>query len=282
MNQTKAIMFKVIRQFDIIGGGVGVVLANVRTPIGKENYYVTELQHVKTGTPGHMFELALRVRGDAIQFPTEFIPVGAGPMEDSSKSIRLIYLSHLYHGPLHASRHQGKALSKAIITGRVEKGSFESKDVFAHPTLRLLESLHDLMYTPSLHRQLSEINYRYNRHIVYTRFSHLEDGITHLTPRQLYYFPQENLVRVNYALGGVEEDIEVKTVGDKVESISPAPVRVNIVRLYRNQGWTSLREIAGNEPDLRAFIDMFYKNGYGHPVDPAEESTNAYKKAKKQ
>lgn len=277
MNQTKPIMFKVIRQFDIIGGGTGVVLANMRTPVGKENYYVTELKHAKDGTPGALFELALRVRGDAIQFPSEFIPVGAGPMEDNSKAIRLIYLSHLYHGPLHATRQQGKA----VTAGRVEK-SFESKDVFEHPTLRLLESLHDLMYAPSLQRQLSEINYRYNRHIVYTRFSHLEDGITHLTPRQLYYFPKENLVRVNYALGGVEEDIEVKTNGDKVELISPAPVRVNIVRLYRNQGWTSLREMAFNEPKLRAFIDLFYSNGYGHPVDPAEESTNAYKKAKKQ
>jgi hypothetical protein len=275
MSKTKGVLFHVVRHFDIVGGGTGVLLKNVRSPAGQEVFYVANINDLKSATIGEYFEIACRIKGDAIQIPNELIQAWIGPSEkarldkqisnmvamaDVTKQIRWQYLAHLYNGPLHASRQQA-----AVLTSRRVEKSFDSKDVFAHPILRMLESLHDVLQPVKLHEAMVENSYQFNRHAIYTRFRDDPEGISYKTPRSLNYYPLENMVRVAYALGGVPDDIEVRVKEDKVEKIKAYPVMVNIVRTFRNEGWTSLRDLAYNEPPLREFIRMFYDNGYGKP-----------------
>jgi hypothetical protein len=262
MNQPKpAMFFQVIRRFDIKGGGEGVILLDVRSE--KEAYYVANANDVPNPNAGAYIEIPCRKRGDAIVVPNELFLVWTGPMGNSSKAIRLQYLANLYNGPLHASRQA----SFSIDSGMVEK-TFDSKEVFQHPILRLLESLHDLLNTPSLHEQLVETNYQYNRMSVYTRFHDDPEDLSYKTPRSLNYYPMENLVRVTFSLGGVPDDISVQVKEDKFENVKVMPAMVNIIRTFRNEGWTSLRDLARKEPQLKAFIKMFYDNGYGKPEVP--------------
>jgi hypothetical protein len=255
MKSTTAMFFQVIRQFDIKGGGTGVVLMNKRTPDAKEEYYVANSDSLFASTPGLIIEIPCRLKGDAIVIPEELILFAAGTLEDSSRSIRRQYLSYLYNDPLHTSRRLDVSSAK----------NFDSKFVFTHPTLKLLESLHDLLHTPSLHEQLVEINYQYSRASVFTRFRDDPDNVSYRTPRTLLYYPMENLVRVTFALGGVPEHIQVQVKEDEHQLLATAPVMVNITRIYRNEGWTSLRDIAHKEPKLREFIRMFYSSEYGKP-----------------
>lgn len=275
MKQTKPTMFfEIVRIFPIMGGGQGVVLKDARSI--KKEHYVADANDVSNPRVGAFIEIPCRTKGDAVLIPNQLILVWAGDLQrrgadmmkgmialaEASKMIRRQYLTYLYAGPLHASRQP--AADAEMVDGRVKK-SFDPKDVFAHPTLRMLESLHDLIQPVKLHDALVENNYQYNRPTIYTRFRDDPEDVSYKTPRALNYYPLEKMVRVAYALGGVPDDIEVRVKEDKVEKIKAYPVMVNIVRTFTNEGWTSLRDMAYNEPPLRAFIKMFYDNGYGRP-----------------
>lgn len=275
MSQAKPAMFlEVLRVFPVNGGGQGVLLRDVRST--KKIHYVADSNDVPNPRVGAFIELPCRMKGDAILVPNQLIQAWFGDLPrngsdvsahmvelaEASKHLRRQYVTYLYAGPLHASRQASVSID--VVDGRVEK-SFDPKDVFACPVLRLLETLHDLIQPVKLHDALAENNYQHNRHSIYTRFRDDPEGLSYKTPRSLNYYPLEKMVRVAYALGGVPDDIEVRVKEDKVEKIKAYPVMVNIVRTFTNEGWTSLRDMAHNEPSLREFIRMFYDNGYGKP-----------------
>ncbi len=257
MKTTTASFFHIVRHFDIKGGGTGAILTYKRTQESKEEHYVANVKDLRVSDPGFTVQIPCRIKGDAVLIPEELILFATGSLEESSKSISRQYLSYLYNDPLHASRRN-------LSTAK----NFDSKAVFAHPTLRLLESLHDTLHKSSLLEHLCATNFLYTRKKVYTRFRDDVQDNSYLTPRSLNYYPMENLIRVTFWIDGSPRETTVKVSSVNFEEIKTPPVSVQITRTFRNEGWTSLRDIAHKEPGLRAFIKMFYDNGYGRPEQP--------------
>lgn len=264
MQQVNQVHFAVSQIFEVIGTDqLGVVAQELNSKNIAPIYYVAYYNDIKDKLGdlalGKVFVVECLVKGRSVVIPNYLTLCYTGDDSLSYKAFRRLYLSHLYHGPLYAARVGGEK-------------SFDPKDVFAHPMLRLVESLHDSIHKVPLHNVLVDINYQYNRLTVYTRLPEHSPHEGFNTPRSLTYFPMERVIRTSFTLGGVPEEIQIQSRPDKFETVSTAPARVNIMHIFRNEGWTSLRDQMKADPKLNAFVRMFYENGYGAPVNTIEHT----------
>lgn len=252
MQQRKSIFMEVVKVFDVDGQNKGVLLEDVRSTSGSGKlHYVARSNDISNATEGSFIELPCRMHGSALRIPSFLELAWKGPIEGCSRQIRSSYLTHLYNGPLHVSRGI-----------RAEEKNFDSKAVFAHPMLKLLEATHDLLNEEKLHTLLSATGYQYHRKAVYTRFHHDESGRAYSTPRRLRYDPLTNTVTVEFGMGVRPSTDDEESVFDGID------VGIVVRKVFQNEGWTSLRDMVRNDPKLKSFVDLCRENRYIVPEAP--------------
>jgi hypothetical protein len=245
MSQRATLFCKIESIFEVKGGGEAVLLKDMRSGL-TEQHYIADKNDIPSST---FVELPAWMKGDKIVAPDILTPAWKGDPAASSRQLRSQYLAHLYAGPLYNGARGGP------------DKKFDPETVFSNKTLRMLETIHDRLNEEKLHDLLVATNYRHERKAVYTRFHGGERSYS--TPRLINYYPLVRTVKVVWALGGIPEDIEVPVGENQIAKVETAPVKVNIIRIYKDAGWTSLRDEMQKDPKLDSFVRMFYGNGYG-------------------
>lgn len=238
-------------------GREGVILSG--SPAGMNAMflsYKSDSESYSVGSDTRLLQIPFSVRTGSgatkIMMPDHLVGIGPGPLIRIAEGMRKTYLTHLYNRLLYRARGQ-------------EKKNYESAAIFADPVLVLIYSAYKSISGSSIHEALVENDYQYERLNVYTRFHDDAENIIYNTPRTLNYYPDIRTVRVAWSVGGTPKDVvrHNDPSGETLVHIKSQPYRLQIQRVYQNEGWMSLRDAMQNDPQLHAFVKQFYANGYG-------------------
>jgi len=184
--------------------------------------------------------------------PLYLVEVGKGPIVRCASDMRRIYLAHLYNRPLYD-------------VGRGSGKNYDPAAVFADPVLKLIWAAYKYLSGCDMHEALRENDYQYERLGVYTRFHDDNENNIYNTPRTMNYYPDIRTIRASWSIGGTPMDVvrHNDPMGETATQIKSQPYRLQIQRVYQNEGWKSLRREMIDDKKLHAFVKQFYENGYG-------------------
>lgn len=243
---------------DIRGDKVGVILNDV---IDGSNAlylsYASDLEQCDNICATQGIEIPLRAapgRASPFKFtiPLYLVEIGKGPIVRCASDMRRIYLAHLYNRPLYES-------------GRGDGKNYDPAAVFADPVLKLIWAAYKYLSGCDMHEALRENDYQYERLGVYTRFHDDNENIIYNTPRTMNYYPEIRTIRASWSIGGTPMDVvrHNDPMGETATQVKSQPYRLQIQRVYQNEGWKSLRREMESDKKLHAFVKQFYENGYG-------------------